>query len=192
MLKKKKKKRQCHILPFLPSNFLESHHPLSLLPTGREERKPPKQYCKSYFKYKKNKTLLGNLQRASALCSCSVMFTGFVSADSVSDERIFTVPSCYLFVCKVGKLPFKTPASFWCPSLHLLFKVGKEKSEGRRLEEGSNTSPVIEVGSPSLLLCTPLVPHRSCSPSVTNSHCRGSALQFPDLVGCILLCKHSP
>lgn len=35
-------------------------------------------------------------------------------------------------------------------------------------------------------------PHRSCSPSVTNSHCRGSVTQFPDLVGCILLCKHSP
>lgn len=39
------------------------------------------------------------------------MFTGFVSADSVSDERIFAVPSCDLFVCKVGKLPLKNPAS---------------------------------------------------------------------------------
>lgn len=34
-------------------------------------------------------------------------FTGLVSADSVSGERI-SVPSCYLFVCKVGKLPLKT------------------------------------------------------------------------------------
>lgn len=25
-----------------------------------------------------------------------------------------------------------------------------------------------------------------------NSHCRDSHIQFPDLVGCILLCKHSP
>lgn len=125
------------------------------------------------------------------------MFTGFVSADSVSDERIFTVPSCYLYVCKVGKLPFKTPGSFWCPSLHLLFKGGKERSEGRGMEEGSNMSQVIEMGllrlSSNALPPAPKSTCFSCSLSVwPNSHCRGSIFQFPDLVGCILLCKHSP
>lgn len=44
------------------------------------------------------------------MCSYVVIFTGFVSADSVSDERVFAVPSCDLLVCKVGKAAFENPA----------------------------------------------------------------------------------
>lgn len=125
------------------------------------------------------------------LCSYSVMLQ-VQFLPTVSEERVFTVPSCYLFVCKVGKLPFKSLASFWCPSLHLLFKG---QGEQRREENGGREQYVTSHWngtSPSVLLCTPQPLDSLVHRQWPNSHCRGSIFQFPDLVGCILLCKHSP
>lgn len=110
---------------------------------------------------------------------------------TVSDERIFTVPSCYLFVCKVGKLPFKSLASFWCPSLHLLFKGARRAVKGGERKEGALCHKSLKWDFSICPPCTPtpdsLVHHQG-----PDSHCRGSIIQFPDLVGCILLCKHCP
>lgn len=93
-------------------------------------------------------------------------FTGLVSADSISDERISAVPSCYLFVCKVGKLPLKIQLlsdAFLCT----LFKGGKERSESEK-EEGSHKSQV------SLF---PLIPTPKSFPSLNFSD--GSLKRFP-------------
>ena len=92
------------------SSLFSPQTPSSTFSIAHQKRKESHQNnivkAISSIRKKQNKTLLGNLQRASKLCSHLVMFTGFVSVDSVSDERVFAVPSCYLFVCKVGKAAF--------------------------------------------------------------------------------------
>ena len=131
--KKKKKKDNAITTRFSPQTCLNPI--IHFLYRPPEERKESHQnnIVKAISSIRKKQNTSGNLQRASKLCSHLVTFTGFVSVDSVSDERVFAVPSCYLFVCKVGKLPFKDPASFWCPSLHRLWK-GARREAG---EEGA-------------------------------------------------------
>lgn len=65
--------------------------------------------------------------------------------------------------------------------------MGGETRKGATFTSHSNGTfllppPLPHPQDPSLLLFT-----------ISDlTHCRGSIIQFPDLVGCILLCKHSP
>lgn len=125
------------------------------------------------------------------MCSYLVLLTGFVSAECFRWEVFFCCTFCYLFVCKVGKLPLKKSSLLLMPSLHLLFKGGKESCGGGK--EGAHvTRRFGDTSLPLLLSHTPRSSGVSGSPSVTPHWSDFHYSLFPDLVGCISLCKHSP
>lgn len=77
------------------------------------------------------------------------------------------------------------------PSLHLLFKGGKESCGGGG-KEGAHVTRIRWYTSASPPQPHPQVLLVSGSPSVTPHWSDSHYSLFPDLVGCISLCKHSP
>lgn len=112
--------------------------PVSLLHTrgGREKPELTWEFSKgSHFKYKKKtnkQTLIGNLQIASTYTQPLLLLQCLLPGDSVSGKRALAVPSCYLVMCKVEKLPFLIQP-FWTS---LIFRSATSSLCFVRGEEG--------------------------------------------------------
>lgn len=110
--------------------------------------------------------------------------------DSVSGKRTLAVPSCYLFMCKVEKLPFLIQP-FWtslifCSAASSLRLVQREEGGiilTRRLDEMN-----LFLHSSSRHTLLPLLDRKE---EKLAKHLMPTISQFPEQVEGIYLCKHN-
>lgn len=111
--------------------------------------------------------------------------------DSVSGKRTLAVPSCYLFMCKVEKLPFLIQP-YWTSLIFYsatssLHSIRREKGGiilSRRLDEMN-----LFLHSSSRHTLLPLL---VCNEEKLAKLLMPTSSQFPEQVEGIYLCKHNP
>lgn len=151
-----------------------------------------KEAISSIRKKKPQKTLIGNLQIASIYTQpLFLLLQCLLLGDSVSGKRTLAVPSCYLFMCKVEKLPFLIQP-FWtspifCSATSSL-RLGRREEGGiiltRRLDEMN-----LFLHSSSRHTLLPLLDRNE---EKLAKHLMPTISQFPEQVEGIYLCKHNP
>lgn len=111
--------------------------------------------------------------------------------DSVSGKRTLAVPSCYLFMCKVEKLPFLIQP-YWTS---LIFYSAISSLHSIRREEGGIILPR-RLDEMNLFFHSSsrhtLLPLLVCNEEKLAKLLMPTSSQFPEQVEGIYLCKHNP
>lgn len=103
------------------------------------------------------------------MCSYLVLLTGFVSADSVSDERNFAVPSVISLCAKLESCLLKHQPSFDALLCTFCLKGARRATKGGREEDGGHVSQGIKkyASASPPQLCPQVLPGL-CDPSLTE------------------------
>lgn len=121
----------------------------------------------------------------------SVLLQCLLLGDSVSGKRTLAVPSCYLFMCKVEKLPFLIQP-YWTS---LIFYSATASLHSIRREEGGIILSR-RLDEMNLFLHSSsrhnLLPSRVCNEEKLAKLPMLTSSQFPEQVEGIYLCKHNP